>query len=66
MGHVGGGWGPPVVGAAGANDLVLHGRRLKSSTLQVLRQAGLHGHGLVQLGDRPGHIIARADLEEAG
>ena len=33
---------------------------------EVLWQAEVHGRGLVQLGDRRGQVLARADLEEAG
>jgi hypothetical protein len=33
---------------------------------EVLGQAEVHGRGLVQLGYRRGHVMAGADLEEAG
>ena len=33
---------------------------------EILRQARLHGRGLVQLGCGSGHVMACADLEEAG
>src|SRR4029077_4908328 len=33
---------------------------------EILRQANVQGRGLVQLGQRGGHVLACADLEEAG
>ena len=45
----------------------LPGQQLgQGKAAEVLRQAEVHGRRLVQLGYRRGHILASADLEEAG
>ena len=58
---------PGIRGSTARLGRVSAGQQLRQGqAAEVLWQAEVHGRGLVQLGDRRGHVIAGADLEEAG